>query len=113
MPSLHSPVRLSPASRPARRLGFSTLELESPTGHIQHVLQQQRRAEESGIERGWVGSRLVKRSLREYELADTIVVTSEYAHTSFLERGIPAERLKRRSLSVRFPLRRRRSQENR
>jgi glycosyltransferase involved in cell wall biosynthesis len=84
----------------ARRLGFSTLELESPTGHMQHVLQQQRRAEESGIERGWAGSRLVKRALREYELADVIIVTSEYAHESFLERGIPADRLKRRSLSV-------------
>jgi glycosyltransferase involved in cell wall biosynthesis len=84
----------------ARQLGFSTLELESPTGHVRHVLQQQRRAEESGIERGWVGSRLVKRSLCEYELADTVVVTSEYAHQSFLEHGIPAERLKRRSLSV-------------
>jgi glycosyltransferase involved in cell wall biosynthesis len=84
----------------ARRLGFSTLELESPTGHLQHVLQQQRRAEDSGIERGWAGSRLVKRALREYELADVIVVTSEYAYDSFLERGIPAEGLKRRSLSV-------------
>jgi len=84
----------------ARQLGFTTLELESPTGHIQHVLRQQRRAEESGIERGWIGSRLLKRSLREYELADIVVVTSEYARTSFLERGIPAQRLKRRSLSV-------------
>jgi glycosyltransferase involved in cell wall biosynthesis len=84
----------------ARRLGFSTLELESPTCHIEQVLRQQRRAEESGIERGWLGSRLMKRSLREYELADTIVVTSDYAHRSFLERGIAAKRLKRRSLSV-------------
>jgi glycosyltransferase involved in cell wall biosynthesis len=84
----------------ARRLGFSTLELESPTGHIQHVLRQQRRAEEAGIERGWLGPRLVKRSLREYGLVDAVVVTSEYAYTSFLERGIPAERMKRRALSI-------------
>jgi glycosyltransferase involved in cell wall biosynthesis len=86
----------------ARRLGFSRLELESPTGHMQHVVQQQRCAERAGIERGWVGSRLVKRSLREYDLADTIVVTSQYAHTSFLERGIPPEKLKRRCLSVSY-----------
>jgi glycosyltransferase involved in cell wall biosynthesis len=84
----------------AQRLGFSRLELESPTGHMQQVLRQQRRAEESGIERGWLGSRFVNRSLREYELADVVVVTSEYAYVSFLEGGMPPERIKRRSLFV-------------
>jgi glycosyltransferase involved in cell wall biosynthesis len=86
--------------RAARQLGYSRLELESPTGHVRRVMTQQSRAEASGIERGWLSERLLRRSLREYELADTITVTSAYARASFLECGVPAEKLRSRRLRV-------------
>jgi glycosyltransferase involved in cell wall biosynthesis len=88
------------SARAARRLGSEVVTLESPTGHVRLVWRQQRRAETSRIERGWLSARTFNRALLEYELADTIYVTSSYAYDSFLAEGVPERKLRRRTLSI-------------
>jgi glycosyltransferase involved in cell wall biosynthesis len=77
------------------------LELISPTCHIDLV---RRRYEEAylahPIERCWLNERQCRKALREYELADTIVIASDYVRDSFLEAGFPEERLSRFDLSA-------------
>jgi glycosyltransferase involved in cell wall biosynthesis len=84
----------------AKELGCEKLELESPTTHIGRVVEQQRKAESLGIERGWASDHQRKRVVREYDLADTIYVTSTLTYESFVAAGISSAKLKRRSLSA-------------
>ncbi len=78
----------------ARRLGYSRLQLVSPTCHVNAVARQHALAYRAHpIERPWLNEAQRRKCLKEYELADAIQVTSEYARRSFLEVGIPAERL--------------------
>jgi len=87
--------------RRARSLGVKELIVESATSHIDHVRSRHRVASAAyPIEDGWLGAALYRRTLREYELADTIVVTSEYSRESFLSRGVPASKLRRRVQQV-------------
>jgi len=88
------------STRAAHRLGCEALSLESPTGHVRLVWRQQKQAEASGIERGWLSARMLKRALLEYELADTIYVTSSYAYDSFIAEGVPEQKLRFRRLSI-------------
>lgn len=78
----------------ARTLGVGRLELVSPTAHVNHVARQHATAYEThGIERGWLSERLRHKCLREYEVADAIVVTSSYAYDSFVSQGVPTTKL--------------------
>lgn len=87
--------------RRARSLGVRELVVESATSHIHHVRRRHRAATAAyPIEDSWLGAGLYRRTLREYELADTIVVTSEYSRESFLSRGVPASKLRRRVQQV-------------
>jgi len=79
--------------RSARRRGFRRLELESPIGHYSYVLRQQQKTDACGIERGWLSARHHARALREYDLADSIHVASNYARETFREHGVPDEKL--------------------
>jgi glycosyltransferase involved in cell wall biosynthesis len=51
------------------------------------------------IERGWFNEQQHKKALREYEVADTIVVASDYVRDSFLEAGFSEHKLSRFALS--------------
>lgn len=84
----------------ARAGGCSELLLVSPTCHIDYVRERYEEAyRRRPIERSWLNAALRRRAHREYELADAIVVASDYVQRSFLEAGFPAERLRRFDLS--------------
>ena len=73
----------------ARKLGFETLELHSATAHIEHAAERFCEAHTRWqIEKPWLGSRMVNKQLKEYQLADRIHVNSEYTRQTFLDRGV-------------------------
>ncbi|BCM93398.1 putative glycosyltransferase EpsD [Abditibacteriota bacterium] len=87
--------------RQARKLGYEQLVLESATSHVAHIRERHEVATRTHpIESSWLGEAQYKKTLREYDEADVIVVTSEYSRQSFLNQGIPASKLKRRWQSV-------------
>ncbi len=98
----------------ARQSGYERLILESPTSHVANVRRQHARAtDRHGIESSWLNDAQFRKTIREYEMADEIVIQSEYARASFLREGIPESKVRRRYLPVaaRFapPLERRQS----
>jgi glycosyltransferase involved in cell wall biosynthesis len=83
--------------RSARRVGYSRLVLEACNSHVAHVRRQHARATTRyGIESSWLNDAQFRKTLREYELADEIVVLSEYARATFLREGIPEAKIRRR-----------------
>jgi glycosyltransferase involved in cell wall biosynthesis len=87
--------------RQARRKGYEQLWLESPTAHVRRVRRLFDRAHaDCPVEGNWLGRRLLKRTLEEYDMADVIVVTSEYVRESFLAEGLPESKLRRRHLRI-------------
>lgn len=87
--------------REARSLGCRELRLESASVHVNRVCRQQESARRTcGISEGWASAALQRRAVGEYELADSIYVSSQLAHDSFIQEGVPAERLRRRHLRV-------------
>jgi glycosyltransferase involved in cell wall biosynthesis len=91
--------------RAARHRGFERLSLESPTSHVAHVRERHRAATDLyPIEPSWLSEWMYRRTCGEYEEADEIVVCSDYARDTFLDAGVPASKLRRRTLraSARF-----------
>lgn len=87
--------------RRARALGYAELHLESGSGHVGHARRSYDAAYRAHpLEHDWLGPRLLARTLAEYELADTIWVNSAYARETFLAAGVPAGKLRRRTLTV-------------
>lgn len=81
----------------ARALGYSKLVLESATSHVAHVRRQHEQAARSRrIESSWLNDAQYRKTLREYEMADEIVVLSDYARETFLREGVPAAKIRRR-----------------
>jgi len=79
----------------ARRLGFDSLELVAATSHINHVARQHAEAHRRWpLEDGWLNEAHRRKVLEEYDLADTIVVSSGYAVQSFLAEGVPERKLR-------------------
>ena len=77
----------------ARREGWESLSLVSANSHFQQVIRQHELAHSQyPVERPWA-THLRRRNLREYELADRILVSCDYIRDSFLERGFDQERL--------------------
>jgi glycosyltransferase involved in cell wall biosynthesis len=84
--------------RAARRGGYESVALVSANSHMRRVQMRHAQARERYRLEGSWASRMLARSLAEYELADRIYYATDYIRDSFLEQGFPAERL------VRFPL---------
>lgn len=79
----------------------AVLRLESPTAHVRTVAHQHRLAiTRLPIEGPWLGGLLYRRTLAEYAVADICTVPSQYAFGSFVDSGIPPDRLRLRRLSV-------------
>jgi glycosyltransferase involved in cell wall biosynthesis len=71
----------------ARREWGSTLSLIAANSHFSSLLEKHELAHRQyPVERPWV-THLLARNLREYALAERIVVSSGYVRDSFLERG--------------------------
>lgn len=85
----------------ARRLGYTQLSLEAATSHVTLVRRQHEQAiKRHGVESSWLNEAQYQKTLKEYELADEIVVISEYSRQSFLREGVPASKLRRRVQTV-------------
>ena len=92
--SLHSFQR-------ARDLGFDHLELVAANSHVHNLKRLHDRARDRhGIGDSWLNRAQMRKTLREYEAADTIYVHSDYTRQSFLDAGIPPEKLERTYLRV-------------
>jgi glycosyltransferase involved in cell wall biosynthesis len=77
----------------ARRAGLESASLMSANSHMRRVLRQHDRAHRAyPVERPWA-THLLARNLREYAAADRIHVASRYVWESFVEEGVPEERL--------------------
>jgi glycosyltransferase involved in cell wall biosynthesis len=82
--------------RKAARLGAARLELVAPNSHVQNISRlHARAAADCGLADSWLNQAQIRKTLREYALADRIYVHSEYVRQSFLDEGIPAEKLVR------------------
>jgi glycosyltransferase involved in cell wall biosynthesis len=80
--------------RQARDIGFDTLELISPTSHVDNALDRHQTGN------SWLNGFQVRKLRREYERADVIYVHSEYTRQSFIDAGIPPANLERTYLHV-------------
>src|SRR5437588_1369794 len=80
--------------RKARQMRFGSVSLMAANSHMRHVIRQHDLAyRQYPLERPWA-TRLLRRNLREYELAESIYVASRYTRESFLEEGFSEERLR-------------------
>jgi glycosyltransferase involved in cell wall biosynthesis len=100
--------------RTERHVGFSgqalrtfeaaraeTLELVSPTAHVGRLVERYAAAFRAyPIERPWLNEAGRRKAAAEYRRADVIHVASEYTRESFLEAGVPAEKLRRVTLAI-------------
>lgn len=77
----------------ARRAGVGSLSLVAANSHLRRVQRQHALAlRRYPVERSWA-EHLLARNLREYEQADRIYVASRYTWESFVQEGVPEERL--------------------
>jgi glycosyltransferase involved in cell wall biosynthesis len=84
--------------RAARAAGYQTTSLVSANSHMQQVLERHELARRRYPLEGSWAAHMLRRNVAEYEQAERIYFASDYIRESFLERGVPAERL------ARFPL---------
>lgn len=86
--------------RRADALGFDRLELVAVNSHVDNVQRLHSWAENTWGYRGasWLNEWQRQKTLKEYEQADRIFVHSEYTRRSFLEAGVPADKLERTHL---------------
>jgi glycosyltransferase involved in cell wall biosynthesis len=78
-----------------------TLELVSPTAHVDRLAERYGAAFRAyPVERPWLNEASRRKALSEYRRTDVIQVASEYTRESFLEAGVPPEKLRRVDLSV-------------
>jgi glycosyltransferase involved in cell wall biosynthesis len=84
--------------RAARADGYETTTLVSANSHMQQVLERHELARRRYPLEGSWAAHMLRRNLAEYEQAERIYFASDYIRESFLQRGVPAERL------ARFPL---------
>ncbi|HSZ70326.1 MAG TPA: glycosyltransferase family 4 protein [Solirubrobacteraceae bacterium] len=79
--------------RAARGLGYESVELMAGSPHVRRVARQHARAlSQYPLERSF-GTLILPRHLAEYARADRIHVACRYTWESFLEHGVPEQRL--------------------
>ena len=87
--------------RAARARGGRELQLISPTCHIDYVRERYEDAyQRHPIERPWLNEAQCRQAKLEYELADAIIVASDYVRDSFLAAGFPEKKLARFDVSA-------------
>ncbi|HWG09811.1 MAG TPA: glycosyltransferase family 4 protein [Solirubrobacteraceae bacterium] len=84
--------------RAARRAGYESVALVSANSHMRQVQRRHAEARERyPLEGSWT-THMLARNLAEYALADRVYCATDYIRDSFLEQGVPEQRL------VPFPL---------
>lgn len=87
--------------RRARAIGYHELHLESAMSHAENVARQVAKAYAAHpIEPTGFLRQALRRCRAEYAEADFIWVTSEYSRRTHLDAGIPAAKLRKRTLTV-------------
>jgi glycosyltransferase involved in cell wall biosynthesis len=87
--------------RRARDLGVETLEVVAANSHVQNVQTlHARAAADAGLHDSWLNETQVRRTLREYDMADRIYVHSDYVRDTMLAAGIAPAKLVRTELLV-------------
>jgi glycosyltransferase involved in cell wall biosynthesis len=77
-------------------MGARHLELAAASSHVDHVASRNADAHSRWpIESSWLNDWQRRKALQEYEMADVIQVASDYSLQTFLERGLPAHKLRR------------------
>jgi len=85
----------------ARDLRYEQLILESATSHVANVRRKHQFAHKRyPIEESWLNNAQYKKILKEYAAADLIYVSSKYAWQTFIEAGIPENKLRRRVVNI-------------
>lgn len=85
----------------ARRSEYDCLKLVATNSHVDNVRRlHAQSARDSGLRDTWLHGPQARKIKREYEMADTIYVHSEYVRQSFLDAGVPASKLQRTVLRV-------------
>lgn len=80
----------------AKALGYRRVELIAANSHVNNVARCHTRAlRDFPLEKSWLNSDQVRKTLDEYELADVIHCGSEYTRQSFLAEGVAGEKLNR------------------
>jgi glycosyltransferase involved in cell wall biosynthesis len=79
--------------RAAKRAGYQSVALLSANSHLRSLLRQHAKAHRQYPLEGSWATRLLKRNLREYEMAQRIYVASRYTWESFVAEGCPEDRL--------------------
>ena len=87
--------------RRAKQLGYRHLSMQAANSHVNNIKQQHKKAlSRWPLETSWLNRAQQRKTLKEYELADTIYVASDYTRQSFLNAGIAASKLKPRRFQV-------------
>jgi glycosyltransferase involved in cell wall biosynthesis len=80
----------------AKALGYRRVELIAANSHVNNVARRHALAlRDYPLEKSWLNSDQVRKTLEEYQLADVIHCGSEYTSQSFLAEGVAAEKLNR------------------
>jgi len=87
--------------RRARALGANWLEVVAPNTHVWQVQRLHAEAARvTGIKDTWLGEAQIRKTCREYDLADRVLVHSNYVWESLVEHGVPEHKLFRTVLRV-------------
>jgi glycosyltransferase involved in cell wall biosynthesis len=87
--------------RRARDLDATHLELIAANSHVRNVRRRHEQArDQHGLGDSWLHDALMRKTLQEYDVADTIYTHSDYTHQSFLDAGISPDKLERTYLHV-------------
>jgi glycosyltransferase involved in cell wall biosynthesis len=82
--------------RRAKSLGYTRLELVAGNSHVRNVQRLHAQAiARHPLERSWMNAAQIRKTLREYEMADVIYVASEYTRQSFVDQGVPEQKVQR------------------
>lgn len=87
--------------RKARKIGFEKLELIAANSHVRNVQRLHNKASlDLGMKDTWLNEALIRKTIKEYEVADYIYTHSEYTRQSLIDGGVKASKLKKTHLKV-------------
>ena len=87
--------------RKAKQLGYRQLELIAANSHVRNVQRLHKKAHQDlGMNDSWLNESLIRKTMKEYEMADYIYTHSEYTRQSLIDEGIRPDKLKKTTLKI-------------
>ena len=85
----------------ARVLGAEHVKVVAPNAHVRQVQRlHAEAARHVGFRDSWLGEAQIQKTCKEYEMADTVLVHSDYVWESLVEHGVPERKLERTVLRI-------------